>query len=62
MAAVTADTKHSRIRTGSPTETASSRTPSNTLMITAIVLIKAEPRSIQQCATKLAGIEGVSQV
>lgn len=31
-------------------------------MITAIVLIKAEPRSIPQCATRLAGIEGVSQV
>ena len=31
-------------------------------MITAIVLIKAEPRMIQQCATRLAGIEGVSQV
>jgi len=31
-------------------------------MITAIVLIKAEPRSISQCATRLAGIDGVSQV
>ena len=31
-------------------------------MITAIVLIKAEPKSIPQCATRLAGIEGVSQV
>jgi len=31
-------------------------------MITAIVLIKAEPRMIPQCATKLAGIDGVSQV
>ncbi|MDO8502829.1 MAG: Lrp/AsnC ligand binding domain-containing protein [Gemmatimonadaceae bacterium] len=31
-------------------------------MITAIVLIKAEPSSIPQCATRLAGIEGVSQV
>jgi DNA-binding Lrp family transcriptional regulator len=31
-------------------------------MITAIVLIKAEPKSIQQCATTLAGIEGISQV
>lgn len=31
-------------------------------MITAIVLIKAEPRLIPQCATRLAGIEGVSQV
>ena len=31
-------------------------------MITAIVLIKAEPQRIAECATKLAGIEGVSQV
>ena len=31
-------------------------------MITAIVLIKAEPKSIPQCATRLAGIEGVSTV
>ncbi len=31
-------------------------------MITAIVLIKAEPRLIPQCAMRLAGIEGVSQV
>lgn len=31
-------------------------------MITAIVLIKAEPRQIPQCATSLAGIDGVSQV
>jgi DNA-binding Lrp family transcriptional regulator len=31
-------------------------------MITAIVLIKAEPNSISQCATRLAGIEGVSTV
>lgn len=31
-------------------------------MITAIVLIKAEPKSISQCATRLAGIEGVSTV
>jgi len=31
-------------------------------MITAIVLIKAEPNSILQCATRLAGIEGVSTV
>lgn len=31
-------------------------------MITAIVLIKAEPSQIPKCATKLAGIEGVSQV
>ncbi len=31
-------------------------------MITAIVLIKAEPQRIAACATKLAGIEGVSQV
>ena len=31
-------------------------------MITTIVLIKAQPRSIPQTATKLAGIEGVSEV
>lgn len=31
-------------------------------MITAIVLIKAEPSMIPQCATRLASIEGVSQV
>jgi DNA-binding Lrp family transcriptional regulator len=31
-------------------------------MITAIVLIKAEPQQIAKCATKLAGIDGVSQV
>lgn len=31
-------------------------------MITAIVLIKAEPQFIKKCATRLAGIEGVSQV
>jgi DNA-binding Lrp family transcriptional regulator len=31
-------------------------------MITAIVLVKADPKLIPQCATKLAGIEGVSQV
>ncbi len=31
-------------------------------MITAIVLIKAEPRRIAECATKIAGIEGVSHV
>jgi DNA-binding Lrp family transcriptional regulator len=31
-------------------------------MITAIVLIKAEPQRIAECATRLAGIEGVSQV
>jgi DNA-binding Lrp family transcriptional regulator len=31
-------------------------------MITAIVLIKAEPQLIAKCATKLAGIDGVSQV
>lgn len=31
-------------------------------MISAIVLIKADPKAIPQCATKLAGIEGVSQV
>ena len=32
------------------------------LLITAIVLIKAEPQKIAQAATRLAGIEGVSQV
>jgi DNA-binding Lrp family transcriptional regulator len=31
-------------------------------MITAIVLIKAAPKSITVAATKIAGIEGVSQV
>ena len=31
-------------------------------MITTIVLIKAQPRSIPQTATKLAGIDGVSEV
>lgn len=31
-------------------------------MITTIVLIKAEPRQIPQCAMKLAGIEGVTEV
>ena len=31
-------------------------------MITTIVLIKADPRQIPQCATKLAGIEGVTEV
>jgi DNA-binding Lrp family transcriptional regulator len=31
-------------------------------MITAIVLIKAEPKSITAAATRIAGIEGVSQV
>jgi DNA-binding Lrp family transcriptional regulator len=31
-------------------------------MITAIVLIKAEPQRITECATKIAGLEGVSQV
>ena len=31
-------------------------------MITAIVLVKADPKMIPQCATKLAGIDGVSQV
>ena len=36
--------------------------PSSKQMITAIVLIKAEPQLIKQCATKLAGVEGVSQV
>jgi DNA-binding Lrp family transcriptional regulator len=34
----------------------------NPPMITAIVLVKADPKLIPQCATKLAGIEGVSQV
>ena len=31
-------------------------------MISAIVLVKADPTRIPQCATKLAGIEGVSRV
>lgn len=31
-------------------------------MITTIVLVKAEPRLIPQCARKLAGIEGVTDV
>jgi DNA-binding Lrp family transcriptional regulator len=31
-------------------------------VITTIVLIKAQPRTIPQTATKLAGIEGVSEV
>jgi DNA-binding Lrp family transcriptional regulator len=31
-------------------------------MITAIVLVKADPKLIPQCATKLAGIDGVSRV
>jgi len=31
-------------------------------VITTIVLIKAEPKQIPQCATKLAGIDGVTEV
>jgi DNA-binding Lrp family transcriptional regulator len=31
-------------------------------MITTIVLIKCDPKSIPQCARRLAGIEGVSEV
>jgi DNA-binding Lrp family transcriptional regulator len=31
-------------------------------MITTIVLVRAEPRLIPQCARKLAGIEGVTEV
>ena len=31
-------------------------------MITTIVLIKADPRQIPQCAMKLAGIDGVTEV
>ena len=31
-------------------------------MITTIVLVRAEPRLIPQCARKLAGIDGVSDV
>ena len=31
-------------------------------MITTIVLIRAEPKSIPQCARHLAGIDGVSEV
>jgi len=34
----------------------------NPPMITAIVLVKADPKLIPQCAMKIAGIEGVSQV
>lgn len=31
-------------------------------MITTIVLIKCDPKEIPNCATRLAGIEGVSEV
>ena len=31
-------------------------------MITTIVLVKADPQRIPECAMKLAGIEGVSEV
>jgi DNA-binding Lrp family transcriptional regulator len=31
-------------------------------MITTIVLVKAEPRFIPQCARRLAGIDGVTEV
>lgn len=31
-------------------------------MITTIVLIKCDPKAIPHCATRLAGIEGVSEV
>lgn len=31
-------------------------------MITTIVLVRAEPRLIPQCARKLAGIDGVTEV
>ena len=31
-------------------------------MITTIVLIKADPKLITQCATRLAGIDGVQEV
>lgn len=31
-------------------------------MITTIVLIQADPKTIPQCASKLAGIDGVSEV
>ena len=31
-------------------------------MITTIVLVQAEPRSIPQCASALAGIDGVAEV
>ena len=31
-------------------------------MITTIVLIKADPKSITECATRLAGVEGVQEV
>src|SRR3954464_14221481 len=40
-----------------PTKDSSIRAP----MITAIVLIKAEPQRIAECATRLAGIHGRSQ-
>ena len=62
VAGPAAFSKHSRNRAASPTAAATLPTPSSHTMITAIVLIKAEPRSIQQCASRLAGIEGVSQV
>ena len=31
-------------------------------MITTIVLVQADPKSITQCATSLAGIDGVAEV
>jgi DNA-binding Lrp family transcriptional regulator len=61
-ATLAVETKHSRIGAGSPTGPLPQPTSSDNPMITAIVLIKAEPKSIPQCAQRLAGIEGVSQV
>ena len=53
--------KHSRIPTASPPVEPRQTLP-NTPKKTANDHKKAEPASIPQCATKLAGIEGVSQV
>lgn len=61
VATLAAFRKHSRNRAESPTAP-DPVAPQKDPMITAIVLIKAEPASIQQCATRLAGIDGVSQV
>ena len=42
---------------------AAQRSPfSSRPVITTIVLIKAEPKQIPQCASKLAGIDGVTEV
>jgi DNA-binding Lrp family transcriptional regulator len=62
-AALTAVSKYSTAGPDPAIAPASCRRSSTRLsMITAIVLIKAEPRLIPQCGTKLAGIEGVAQV